>query len=115
MEISESRIESGRGGVTVLRIKGRANVSAAPERLPQLVRERLEKGERRFIINLAECEWMDSAGLGQLITSLVTAIRRGGALKLASVPHSVRGLLTISNLTQVFETFDNEQAAIQSF
>ena len=112
MEISERKIESG---VTVIAIKGQANISAHPERLPQLVRARLGTGERQFIVNLAECSWMDSTALGELITTLVTVARQGGKLKLASVPRAVRGILTVSNLMQVFEIFDDEQAAVSSF
>jgi len=111
MEISERKV----GQVTEIGVKGRVNISAHPERLRQLIRERLSAGERQFVINFAECEWMDSTGLGELITSLVTTARHGGALKLANVPPSVRGILTISNLMQVFEIFESEQAAIDSF
>jgi len=112
MEISERKSESG---VRMIEIKGQANISAHPERLPQLVRARLGAGERQFIVNLAECSWMDSTALGELITSLVAVARHGGKLKLASVPRPVQGILTVSNLLQVFEIFDDEQAAISSF
>jgi anti-sigma B factor antagonist len=116
MEISERRIETvAEPGVTIIDIKGQANISAHPERLPHLVRARLGEGERRFVINLEECSWMDSTALGELITSLVTITRQGGQLKLANVPRPVRGILTVSNLTQVFEIFENEQGAINSF
>jgi len=111
MEIGEDKV----GQVTVIEIKGWVNISAHPERLQQLVRERLRGGERQFLIDLAECEWMDSTGLGELITSFVTVTRQEGQLKLVNVPRPVHGLLTVSNLTQVFEVFDEKQAAIDSF
>lgn len=111
MEISERKA----GQVTVIGIKGDANISARLDAFQQLVRQRIEAGERQFVVNLAECTWIDSSGLGELIKALIHAMRQGGALKLANVPHKVRGLLSVTNLTQVFEIFDDEQAAINSF
>jgi anti-sigma B factor antagonist len=116
MEISERQVEAvTKADVTVIHVKGQVNISARPERLQQLVRARLSEGARRFVVNLAECSWMDSTGLGELITSLVTITRQGGSLKLAQVPQAVRGILTVSNLTQVFEIYEDEQGAINSF
>ena len=111
MEISERRV----GKVTVIEMKGDANIGASYEPFQQVVRERLSAGERQFVVNLAECAWIDSTGLGELIKSLVHVMRQGGELKLANVPHKVKGILSVTNLTQVFDIFDDEQAAISSF
>jgi anti-sigma B factor antagonist len=111
MELNERKV----GEVTVIALKGDANISAQLDLFQQLVRDRLSAGERRFVVNLTECNWIDSSGLGELIKALVHVMRQGGNLKLAGVPHKVRGLLSVTNLTQVFELYEDEQAAINSF
>lgn len=111
MEINERKI----GKVTVLEVKGQANLSTHPEKLSQLVSERLEAGDRLFVINLAECNRMDSMGLGELIKSYVSVTRKEGVLKLASVPLKLRGIISVAKLPEVLEIFDNDQAAINSF
>jgi anti-sigma B factor antagonist len=111
MEISERKV----GQVTVIGIKGDANISARLSEFQELVRERISAGDRQIVVNLSECTWIDSSGLGELIKALIHAMRQGGALKLTNVPHKVRGLLSVTNLTQVFEIFEDEQAAINSF
>lgn len=108
-------IERQSGGVTVIAFKGEANINANYGSFQQVVRDRMAGGQLRFVVNLAECTWLDSSGLGELIKSLVHVMRQGGELKLTNVPHKVRGLLAVTSLTQVFEIFDDEQAAISSF
>jgi anti-sigma B factor antagonist len=111
MEINERKVSE----VVVFEIKGEVNIGSRLERFQQVVRERLEAGERKFVVNLAGLTWIDSSGLGELIKSLVTVMRQGGQLKLSNVPSKVRGILSVTNLTQVFEIFDEEQAAVSSF
>lgn len=111
MELHERQVE----GVTVIALKLDGVQRGQYEPFQQLVRTRLAAGTQRFVVNLAGCEWIDSAGLGELINALVHVMRQGGQLKLAAVPHKVKGLLTVTNLTQVFELFDNEAAALASF
>ncbi len=111
MEIIERQVNQ----ITVIDLKGMATISGSFVRLQQIVDERLQAGHKQFVINLAECTWMDSSGLGELVRVLVRIIREGGKLKLAEVPGKVRGLLEITNLTQIFEDFDDEQSALDSF
>src|SRR4030095_261875 len=111
MEISGRRV----GAVTVIDFKGEAGRPGQFDSFQQLVRERLAAGERWFVVNLSECGWIDSSGLGELIKSFVHVMRQGGMLKLAAVPDKVRGILTVTNLTQVLDLYDDERGAIESF
>lgn len=111
MELTERKI----GNVVVIDLKIGLHQRGQYEPLQQLVRGHLAAGQPRFILNLAGCEWIDSSGLGELIKLLVAVMRQGGNLKLAAVPHKMKGIMAVTNLTQVFEIFDSEQAALESF
>lgn len=111
MEISEHKV----GRITVIKIHGQAVVDQKTERLSQLIRERLQAGERLFVINLSDCSRMDSTGLGELVKSQKMIADCEGVMKLAEVPLNLRGLFIVTNLAQVVEIFDKEQQAINSF
>jgi len=111
MEISECKI----GQVSVIRVKGQADVDGHPEKLPQVVHQHLEAGEREFICNLADCTYMDSTGLGELVRSFVEVTDKKGVVKLACVPRRLRDTFTITRLIDVVEIYESEQAALASF
>ncbi|MGH9831936.1 MAG: STAS domain-containing protein [Blastocatellia bacterium] len=111
MEISERKV----GKITIIKIQGQAIIDQKTERLSQLVRERLQAGERLFVINLADCSRMDSTGLGELVKSHKLITDCEGVMKLAEVALHLRGLFVVTNLTEIMEIFDKEQQAINSF
>jgi anti-sigma B factor antagonist len=111
MRISEREV----GQVTVIDLKSEANLRGQYEGFQQIVRKRMEAGRRHFVVNLAECHWIDSAGLGELIRSFAHVMRQGGDLKLAGATQKVKNILSVTNLNQVFEVFDDEDSAIKSF
>jgi len=111
MEISERKI----GKVTVVKIQGQAIIDRQTERLSKLVRDRLQAGDRLFVVNLADCSRMDSTGLGELVKSQRMVADCEGVVKLAEVPLSLRGLFIVTNLVEILEIFDKEQQAINSF
>jgi anti-anti-sigma factor len=111
MEINERQV----GKITIIKIGGQAIINSQPERLSQLVRERLEAGQRLFVLNLADCLRMDSTGLGELVKAYRLVTDCEGVLKLADVPLRLRGLVIVSNLAEVLEICDNERQAINSF
>jgi len=111
MEISERKV----GKITVVKIQGQAVIDRQTERLSQLVRERLQAGDRLFVANLADCSRMDSTGLGELVKSQRMVADCEGVLKLAEVPLNLRGLFIVTNLVEILEIFDKEQQAINSF
>jgi anti-sigma B factor antagonist len=111
MEISERKV----GKITIIKIQGQAIIDQKTERLSQLVRDRLQAGERLFVINLADCSRMDSTGLGELVKSHKLIGDCEGVMKLAEVALHLRGLFVVTNLTEIIEIFDKEQQAINSF
>jgi anti-anti-sigma factor len=111
MEISERKV----GKVTVIKVQGQAIINQQPERLSQLARERLQAGDRLFVVNLSDCSRMDSTALGELVKSQRMIADCEGVIKLAEVPLNLRGLFIVTNLTQILEIFDKEQQAINSF
>jgi anti-sigma B factor antagonist len=111
MEISERKI----GRITIIKIQGQAIIDQKTERLSQLVRERLQAGERLFVINLAGCSRMDSTGLGELVKAHKLVADCEGVMKLAEAALPLRGLFVVTNLTEIIEIFDKEQQAINSF
>ena len=108
-------IEREAPGVVIAELKITAPARGQYDALQQLVRERMAAGSRYFVFNLSGCAWIDSSGLGELIKALVHVMRQGGNLKLAAVPHKVKGILAVTNLTQVFEIYESEVEAIASF
>ncbi len=111
MKITERKI----GRITVLKIDGQAIINNDPEQLSRTVRDRLQSGDRLFILNLGDCARMDSTGLGELVKSQKLIADCEGSMKLARVPPSLRSLFTVTNLEQLLEMYDNEQGAINSF
>ncbi len=111
MEISEHKV----GKIMVIKIQGQAIISQQPERLSQLVRDRLQAGDRLFVVNLADCTRMDSTALGELVKSQRMIADCEGLIKLAEVPLSLRGLFIVTNLVEILEIFDKEQQAVNSF
>lgn len=111
MELQERKV----GDVVVLALTINAHQRGQYEPFQELVRERLTGGERRFILNLAACDWIDSAGLGELIKAQVSVMRQGGKLVLAAVPSKIKAIMSVTNLTQVFELYDDDAAALARF
>lgn len=111
MEINERQV----GRITIIKICGQATINLQPERLSKLVRERLQAGQRLFVLNLVDCQRIDSTGLGELVKAYKLVTDCDGVLKLADVPLRLRGLVIVSNLVEVMEICDTEQQAINSF
>ena len=96
------------GGVFVIDIAGK--LTMYEDGLRNCVRESLDAGERRFVLNLRDVSYMDSAGLGQLVTAYIKVINAGGNLRLLSPGPRVRRLLEITRLDSVFTILENETA-----
>ena len=74
----------------------------------------LDAGDAKFLLNLADVDYIDSSGLGELVTSFTTVRNKNGQLKLLNLTRRVRDLLQITKLLTVFDTFDNETEALKT-
>jgi anti-sigma B factor antagonist len=111
MEIDERTI----GDVVVLDIKGRVQLGDGDELLKDKVNSLLNQGRKKIVLNLAGVPYIDSAGLGEVVRTFTTVSRQGGSLKLLNLTKRITDLLAITKLLTVFDTYDSEQDAVQSF
>ena len=101
--------------VTVLDLGGRIDLGDGSVALRDKVRELLEEGRKKIVLNLAHIRYMDSSGLGELVTAHVTAKNRGATLKLLNLTAQLDDLMQITKLSTVFDVYEDEQAVIASF
>jgi anti-sigma B factor antagonist len=98
--------------VVIMELAGR--VSVLDRSLKQLAEDLVERGERYFVMNLANVSYLDNSGLGQLCLIYTVARNRGGDVKLLKPTERIRKLLTITKLDAVLECFDSEDEAVAS-
>jgi len=103
------------GDVTVLDMTGPLEIGEGVTAFRETLRELVGGEERRLLLNLADITYIDSAGLGELVGGFTTAANRGGQLKLLNLTKRVNNLLQITKLVTVFEVYDDEEQAIESF
>jgi anti-sigma B factor antagonist len=102
MEIVERTVSD----VTVLDLKGKMTLGEGDEML---------KGKKKLLLNLEGVPYIDSAGLGEVVRTYTTVSRQGGSLKLLNLTKRIEDLLSITKLLTVFDTFDSEAEAVQSY
>jgi len=102
-------------GVAILEPKGKIMGGPDATVLHDKLHEIINQGKKKVIIDLAKVDWMNSTGLGILISGLTTMRNNGGELKLANVTEKIQSLLTITKLITIFETFDSVDQAVGSF
>jgi anti-sigma B factor antagonist len=103
------------GDVNVIDIKGSITFGKDAELLRDKINSLLQQGYKKLLLNLAHVDYIDSAGLGEIVGTFATVRRQGGALKLLGLTSRIRDLLSITKLLTVFETFDSEGEALSSF
>ena len=111
MEISERTI----GALTVLDLSGKLTISDGAQLLKDKSESLVFQGRNQIIVNLAAVPYIDSGGLGQLVACYTTLTKAGGRLTLLNVNTKNHDLLSITKLVSVFETFDTEREAIESY
>ena len=107
--------ESRSGDITILRLKGRLEVEEGGEMLRERVNELVRNGRVNLVLDMSGVTRLDSMGLGILASKLLTTRQHGGTIKLLHTTDNTAQLLEITRLSSVFETFDDESAAIRSF
>ena len=103
------------GDVTILQIKGQLVLDEGDIPLRRDIDALMEHGHVKLVFDMHDVSRLDSAGIGMLVSSYLCAHRHGGTVKLLKVPPRVSKLLTVTRLDGVFEIFDSEGAAIESF
>ena len=103
------------GSVTIVDLSGRITLGEGSGVLRDTVRELLSKGQKNVLLNLGDVSYIDSSGLGELVSSYTSAAHQGAKVKLIHVQKKVHDLLQITKLYTVFESFEDESAAIGSF
>ena len=103
------------GKVTIVDLQGNLTIGAAEEKLRQSVEQLVTANQKYVLINLENCPMIDSSGIGSLVKSFTSAKNKGGKVKLLKPTRLAQQLLSITGLLSVFETFDDEAAAIASF
>jgi anti-sigma B factor antagonist len=103
------------GDVTILDLSGKITIGEGSVQLREAVRRMLDEGKKKLLLNLGDVSYVDSSGIGELVSSYTTTGSNGGQLKLLNQTKKIHDLLTITKLVTVFETHDNEETAVASF
>jgi anti-sigma B factor antagonist len=111
MEITERTV----GAITILDLSGKLTIGDGAQLLKDKSESLVFQGRTQVIVNLAAVPYIDSGGLGQLVACYTTLAKAGGRLKLINVNKKNHDLLSITKLVSVFDTFDTEREAIESY
>ena len=103
------------GSVTVLDLSGKITLGEDGTLLKDKLHSLLHQGKKSILVNLGQVQYVDSAGLGALVSAYTTVTREGGSLKLVNVTKKLQDLLSITKLLTVFDTYDSEDEAVRSY
>jgi len=101
--------------VTILDLSGRITIGEGSTQFRDAIRRLIEQSRHRVVLNFAEVNYVDSSGIGELVSAYTSLNNQGGQLKLLRLPNRIRDLLRITKLLTVFEIFEDEPAALRSF
>ena len=103
------------GDVTILDLNGSVRMGEGAVSLRNAIRGLADQGKKKILLNLAGVKNIDSSGIGELIANYTTITRDGGQLKLLNLTENIQNLLVITKLLTVFDSYDNEPDALNSF
>jgi anti-sigma B factor antagonist len=103
------------GGVTIVDISGRIQLGEESAALRDLVSDLLSKGHKKILFNLADVNYIDSSGLGHLVSAFTSVRKQAGELKLLNLTKNVHNVMQMTRLYTVFDIIDNEAVAVKSF
>ncbi|MGA8026913.1 MAG: STAS domain-containing protein [Bryobacteraceae bacterium] len=103
------------GDVTVIDAAGRITLGEGASAFRDMIRNLAAKGNKKLLLNLGEVSYIDSSGIGEMVSGFTTVTNNGGQLKLVGLSKRVKDLLQITKLYTVFEAFDDEAEAVRSF
>jgi len=102
-------------GVTIFDLSGRITLGEGSVVLRDSVRDLLSKAHKKILLNLGDVNYIDSSGIGELVSAYTTSKNQGGELKLLNLTKKVHDLLQITKLYTVFDVKDDEATAVKSF
>ena len=111
LTISTRQVED----VTVVDVSGRITLGEETSALRKAVRDLIDKGKKKIVLNLAEVSYIDSSGVGELVSSYTAVRNAGGELKLLNLTKKVHDLLQVTKLYTIFDIKDDEFMAVKSF
>jgi anti-sigma B factor antagonist len=102
-------------GITIVDLNGRITLGEGSVKLRDTVRDLMSKGRNKILLNLGDVTYIDSSGIGELVSAFTSVRNQGGELKLLKLTKKVHDLLQITKLYTVFDIKDDETQAVQSF
>jgi anti-sigma B factor antagonist len=111
MKVTVRQVDS----VTVVDVSGRITLGEGCTQLRELIREQIAKGNKKVLLNLADVTYIDSSGIGELVSAYTAVSNQSGQLKLLNLTKKVHDLLQITKLYTVFDIHNDEVKAISSF
>ena len=111
LNVSERQV----GDVTILDMDGKITIGEGSVALRTAIRRLLEEGKKKILLNLARVSYIDSSGIGELVSSYTAINKEGGQLKLLNLTQKLQDLLTITKLLTVFDVYESEEEALSSF
>ncbi len=110
------KIEERRAGdVMILDSKGNITIGEGSVTLRNAIRQLVKKGKKKILLNLAEVNYIDSSGIGDLVSGYMTVTREGGELKLLNINRKIQDLMAITKLLTVFDIYEDEVSALKSY
>ena len=103
------------GDVTILDMDGKITIGEGSVALRSAIRRLLEEGKKKILLNLGQVGYIDSSGIGELVSSYTAISNAGGQLKLLNLTQKLKDLLGITKLLTVFDTYTDESEALSSY
>lgn len=103
------------GDVTILDMEGKVTIGEGSVALRSAIRSLLGEGKKKILLNLAGVGYVDSSGIGELVSSFTAVNKESGQLKLLNLTQKIQDLLAITKLLTVFDVFENEGEALSSY
>ena len=102
-------------GITILELHGKVTIGEGSREIRETIRKLLDAGNKNILLNLGDVSYVDSSGIGELVSSYTTVTNQGEQFKLLHLTKKIRELLAITKLLTVFDSYDDEETAIGSF
>jgi anti-sigma B factor antagonist len=103
------------GDVSIFELKGTITLGEGDVVLKKAIQESLKDGDKKILLDLDKVKYMDSSGIGELVACYTSVTNRGGQLKLLNLKSRILELLQVTQLLQVFQAYDEEGEALESF